>query len=455
MGLHRTPQTEAAVPSAPQSAPPPAPAALPAQTATVSAASLLHHEILGRIVPADAVRLSEPDLRARVWQLVIEIADQRRLLLNRKEQEQVAREIVDDMVGYGPLEPLLQDPTVSDILVNGWSQVYVERKGKIELTDIRFRDDMHLMHLAQRIATLVGRRIDQSSPMLDARLADGSRVNVVIPPLSLKGPAVSIRKFSKTFIDFPRMVALGTASPELARALEIAARCRLNILISGGTGSGKTTLLNAMSGLIDHGERIVTIEDTAELQLQQPHVVQLEGRPANVEGEGQVTQRDLVRNSLRMRPDRIIVGEVRGPEAFDMMQAMNTGHNGSMSTVHANSARDALARLENMILMANLSLPSHAIRTQITSALDIVVQIERLRDGTRRITEVAEVVGLEEDTIVMSPLFNFKFLGEEPDGKLRGTFDATGIRPRFLTRLAYYRLDEAFLDAIAVKEPRP
>jgi pilus assembly protein CpaF len=462
MGLHRSHTTEVAAIPAADSAPPavtgaasPAPALPPRSEGARSAASLIHHEILGRIVPAEAIRLSETELRARVAQLVIEIAAERRMLLNQKEQEQLARELVDDMVGYGPLEPLLQDPTVSDILINGWSQVYVERKGKIEATDIRFRDDEHVMHLAQRIATLVGRRVDQSSPMLDARLADGSRVNVVIPPLSLKGPAISIRKFSKTFIDFARMVSLNTASPELARALEIAARCRLNILISGGTGSGKTTLLNAMSGLIDHGERIITIEDTAELQLQQPHVVQLESRPANVEGEGQVTPRDLVRNALRMRPDRIIVGEVRGPEAFDMMQAMNTGHNGSMSTVHANSARDALARLENMVLMANLSLPSHAIRTQITSALDIVVQIERLRDGTRRITEVVEVVGLEEDTIVMAPLFTFKFIGEETDGTLRGTFGATGIRPRFLNRLQYYRLDQAFLDAIALKEPTP
>ncbi|OFX03778.1 MAG: pilus assembly protein CpaF [Alphaproteobacteria bacterium RIFCSPHIGHO2_12_FULL_66_14] len=430
--------------------PPPPP---PASAESVSPVALLHREILGRIEPAEAVRLSEAELRARVWQLVVEIGAERRLLLNSKEQQQVARELVDDMIGHGPLEPLLEDPTVSDILVNGWRQVYVERKGKLELTGIHFRDDLHVMHMAQRIATLVGRRIDQSSPMLDARLADGSRVNVVIPPLSLKGPAISIRKFSKSFIDFARMVSLKTASSELARALEIIARCRLNILISGGTGSGKTTLLNAMSGMIDPRERIVTIEDTAELQLQQPHVVQLESRPANVEGEGQVTQRDLVRNALRMRPDRIIVGEVRGPEAFDMMQAMNTGHNGSMSTVHANTAHDALSRLENMVLMANLNLPSRAIRNQIASALDVIVQIERMRDGTRRITEVAEVVGLEGETLVLAPLFTFKFIGEDVDGSLRGTFEASGIRPRFLNRLAYYGLEQAFLDAIAVKDP--
>ena len=457
MGLHRNPQTGAAVlPAADAAASalsPPPPPPPPASAESVSPVALLHREILGRIEPAEAVRLSEAELRARVWQLVVEIGAERRLLLNSKEQQQVARELVDDMIGHGPLEPLLEDPTVSDILVNGWRQVYVERKGKLELTGIHFRDDLHVMHMAQRIATLVGRRIDQSSPMLDARLADGSRVNVVIPPLSLKGPAISIRKFSKSFIDFARMVSLKTASSELARALEIIARCRLNILISGGTGSGKTTLLNAMSGMIDPRERIVTIEDTAELQLQQPHVVQLESRPANVEGEGQVTQRDLVRNALRMRPDRIIVGEVRGPEAFDMMQAMNTGHNGSMSTVHANTAHDALSRLENMVLMANLNLPSRAIRNQIASALDVIVQIERMRDGTRRITEVAEVVGLEGETLVLAPLFTFKFIGEDVDGSLRGTFEASGIRPRFLNRLAYYGLEQAFLDAIAVKDP--
>src|SRR5208282_3624725 len=269
-------------------------------------------------------------------------------------------------------------------------------------------------------------RIDESSPMLDARLADGSRVNVIIAPLSLKGPCVSIRKFSRTFLDLPKMARIGSCSPELARALEICARSRLNIIISGGTGSGKTTLLNAMSHPIDQGERVVTIEDAAELQLQQPHVVQLETRPPNVEGHGQISQRDLVRNALRMRPDRIIVGEVRGPEAFDMMQAMNTGHNGSMSTIHANSARDALSRIENMVLMADVNLPSRAIRGQMVSAMDLVVQVERMRDGTRRITEVVEVVGMEDDVILLATLFSFKYLGENPDGTLRGVYEASG-----------------------------
>ena len=410
---------------------------------------IIYEAILARLEPTLAVQLSEDDLRVRIGQMVSEIATEKRLLLNHQEQEQIAREIVDDMIGQGPLEPLLHDPAVTDILVNGCHQVYVEKKGKLYLTDVQFRDDAHVLRLAQRIASFVGRRIDQSSPMLDARLLDGSRVNVVIPPLSIRGPCISIRKFSRNFLDFPSMMKFGSLSPELARALEIAARCRLNILISGGTGSGKTTLLNAMSGMISAGERIVTIEDTAELQLQQPHVIQLESRPPNVEGEGQVTQRDLVRNSLRMRPDRIIVGEVRGPEAFDMMQAMNTGHNGSMSTVHANSSRDALSRVENMVLTADLNLPTRAIRGQIVSALDLIVQIERMRDGARRITEVTEVVGMEEETVTLTPLFTFKYAGENADGTLRGGFEPSGIRPRFLPKLEYFGLGQAFLDVIA------
>jgi pilus assembly protein CpaF len=352
------------------------------------------------------------------------------------------------MIGLGPIEPLLRDETIADILINGPRKIYVERRGKLELTKLHFRNDAHVLHVAQRIASSVGRRVDESSPMLDARLADGSRVNVIIPPLSLKGPCISIRKFSRSAMDFSKFVQLGTVSQSLARALEIAARCRLNIIISGGTGSGKTTLLNALSSMIDHGERIITIEDAAELQLQQPHVLQLETRPANIEGNGEVIQRDLVRNALRMRPDRIIVGEVRGAEAFDMMQAMNTGHNGSMSTVHANSARDALGRIENMILMASVSLPTRAIRGQMVSAIDLIIQTERMRDGVRRVTEVVEVVGLEEDTIGLAPLFTYRFLGENADGTLRGNFEAHAAHPRFLSRLEYFGLADAFLETI-------
>jgi pilus assembly protein CpaF len=306
------------------------------------------------------------------------------------------------------------------------------------------------LHVAQRIASAVGRRVDESSPMLDARLADGSRVNVVIPPISLRGPTISIRKFSKNVMEFAKFVQLGTVSQGLARALEIAARCRLNIIISGGTGSGKTTLLNALSGFIEHTDRIITIEDTAELQLQQIHVIQLETRPPNVEGHGEITQRDLMRNALRMRPDRIIVGEVRGAECFDMMQAMNTGHDGSMSTIHANSGRDALARMENMMLMANVNLPMQAVRAQMASALDLVVQTARMRDGVRRVTELVEVVGLEGDIFTLETVFTYRYQGENPDGTLRGAFIPNSIRPRFLPRLEYYGLADAFMAAVAV-----
>jgi pilus assembly protein CpaF len=414
----------------------------------------IRDQILKQIEPGVAVQMTPATLTQRVEELVAEIADERRLLLNQLEQRTLAAETVDDMLGLGPLEPLLRDDTVSDILVNGPRQVHVERHGKLVLTDVKFRNEAHVLHVAQRIASSVGRRVDESSPMLDARLEDGSRVNVIIPPLALRGTSISIRKFARSFLDFGQMVRFRTASPELSHALEIAARCRLNLLISGGTGSGKTTLLNALSSMIDPTERIVTIEDAAELQLQQPHVVQLETRPPNIEGKGQIMQRDLVRNALRMRPDRIIVGEVRGPEAFDMMQAMNTGHNGSMSTIHANSARDALARVENMVLTANVNLPSRAIRGQIVSALDLIIQVERMRDGTRRVVEVAEVVGLEEDVVTLATLFAFKYQGENPDGSLRGSFEPTGIRPRFLPRLEYFGLADAFVASLEPHEGR-
>jgi pilus assembly protein CpaF len=420
-----------------------------------SAADQIRDLVLMRIEPAVAVRMSPQDLTSRIDQLVAAIADERRLLLNKTEQRSLTADIVNDMIGLGPLEPLLKDDTVNDVLVNGPNRIYVERRGKLELTPLKFRHDAHVMHVAQRIASSIGRRVDESSPMLDARLADGSRVNIIIPPLSLKGPCISIRKFAKEMMDFNRFTTLGSVSPELGRALEIAARCRLNIIISGGTGSGKTTLLNALSRMIDPGERIVTIEDAAELQLQQPHVLPLETRPSNIEGHGEIAQRDLVRNSLRMRPDRIIVGEVRGPEAFDMMQAMNTGHNGSMSTVHANSSRDALARIENMILMANTSLPSNAIRAQMASALDLIIQTERMRDGVRRVTEVYEVTGMEGDIISLGSLFTYRYVGENPDGSLKGAFESHPVRPRFYRRLDYFGLADAFMKALgAEKESR-
>jgi pilus assembly protein CpaF len=427
------------------------PAAVPAANTGMESAetkALLHREVLERIDPTATAALSCAELAERVEQLVGEIGRERRLLLNQQEQHELAGEITDDMVGLGPLEPLLRDGSVADILVNGAGQVYVERKGKLELTATRFRDDAHVLHVAQRIAAAVGRRVDESSPMLDARLHDGSRVNVVIRPLSLRGPCISIRKFSRQVIELADLMRLSGATAALTRVLEIAARCRLNIVISGGTGSGKTTLLNAMSRLIDPAERIITIEDAAELQLQQPHVIPLETRPPNVEGEGRVTQRDLMRNALRMRPDRIVIGEVRGGEAFDMLQAMNTGHNGSMSTVHANTPADALARIENMVIMGGVQLPSRAIRRQIASAIDLVVQVERMRDGVRRIVQIAEVVGVEEEVIVLAPLFTYTYLGENLDGSLRGEYVTSGHRPRFLARLDYYGLGGAFLAAL-------
>ena len=419
----------------------------PAQARGTAASStdVIRDQVLLRIEPAVAVRMTPADLAERVSALVSEIATEMKLLLNRQEQQTLAHEIVDDMVGLGPLEPLLRDSTVSDILINGARMVYVERRGKLELTNVRFRHNAHVLHVAQRIASSVGRRVDESSPMLDARLVDGSRVNVIIPPLSLKGPCVSIRKFSKGAMEFSKLVQFGSMSREMGRALEIAARCRLNIIISGGTGSGKTTLLNALSSMIEPTERIITIEDAVELQLQQPHVIQLETRPPNIEGHGQIAQRDLVHNALRMRPDRIILGEVRGPEAFDMMQAMNTGHDGSMSTVHANTARDALARIENMMLMGNANLPIRAIRGQMASAIDVVVQTARMRDGVRRVTEMVELAGLEGDVFSLNPLFTFKFEGENTEGRLMGNFEPSNLRPRFLSRLDYFGLADAFM----------
>lgn len=415
----------------------------------------IHEQVLQKIEPGVAVQLTREELTTRVQHMVAQIASEQRLTLNQQEQDTLAIHIVDEMVGLGPLESLLRDTSVSDILVNGPFMIYVERRGKLELVKLQFRNDAHVLHVVQRIASSIGRRVDGSSPMLDARLADGSRVNVIIAPLSLRGTCVSIRKFSRNIVEFSKFTELGTVSSELARALEICSRCRLNIIISGGTGSGKTTVLNALSGMIDPGERIITIEDAVELQLQQPHVIQLETRPPNIEGHGEVTQRDLMKNCLRMRPDRIILGEVRGGEAFDMMQAMNTGHSGSMSTIHANSARDALARIENMILMANANLPLRAIRGQIVSAIDLLVHTERMRDGVRRVVEVAYVAGLEAETISLGTLFQFKFLGENPDGTLRGTFKASPARPRFLGRMEYFGLAQAFLDTLGTRSENP
>jgi pilus assembly protein CpaF len=405
--------------------------------------------VMERIDTEVASKLKRDELSRQLAGVVAEVLTEQRIQLNQTEQRDLVTVLLNDMLGFGPLEPLLADETVNDIMVNGAKQVYVERKGKLEVTDVTFRDDPHVMSIATRIVTMIGRRIDESTPLVDARLPDGSRVNIIVPPLAIDGPSISIRKFSKKGITLEVMARQENISAQMAAVLKIAARSRLNILISGGTGSGKTTLLNAMSQMIDPTERIVTIEDAAELQLQQPHVVRLETRPANLEGRGEITMRDLVKNALRMRPDRIILGEIRSSEALDMLQAMNTGHDGSLSTVHANRPREALTRLENMIGMAGVNLPSRAVRTQIAAAIDMIVQISRMRDGVRRVTNVTEVVGMEGDVITTQELFAFHFEGEAADGKLKGRFESSGLRPHFTQRAEYYGLDRALLEAMA------
>jgi pilus assembly protein CpaF len=410
--------------------------------------SELRNLCLLRIDPAAVAALPPERLGPEMERLVAEIATERRIQLNGREQRQVASDLVHDMLGLGPLQSLVDDETVSDILVNGPNRVFVERGGKLALSDVRFRDASHVGNICQRIASSIGRRVDESSPMCDARLADGSRVNIVFPPLALDGPYISIRKFTRRPLDFSRLVASGSCSPELARVLEIAGQVRLNIIISGGTGSGKTTLMNAISRTIDPGERIVTIEDAAELQLQQPHVVRLETRPPSLEGRGEVTQRDLVRNALRMRPDRLIIGEVRAAEAFDMLQAMNTGHDGSMSTVHANSTRDAISRIENMVQMGNLGLPPRAIRTQIVGAVDMIVQVERHRDGKRRITQVTDVQGMEGEVVTLNDIFQLEITGESLNGELVSRYKVNRTRPSFHDRLVYFQLERAWTAAL-------
>ena len=432
----------------------PAPASAPVEQEAVAsgldgdAIVELRNLCLGRLDPTAVAAMPSERLTVEVERLIAEIATDRRMQLNAREQRALAGELVHDIVGLGPLEPLLEDESIADIMVNGPNRTFVERGGKVVMANTKFRDTQHLQNICQRIATAVGRRIDESSPMVDARLADGSRVNIVFPPLALDGPYVSIRKFGKKSIDFSRLVELGALTLPVARALEIAARCRLNIVISGGTGSGKTTMMNALSRMIDVGERVITVEDAAELQLQQPHVVRMETRPPSLEGKGEITQRDLVRNALRMRPDRIIIGEVRGSEAFDMLQAMNTGHDGSMSTIHANNTRDALTRVENMVQMGNMGLPSRAIRTQIVGAVDLIIQVERQRDGGRRVTQVTEICGMEGEVITLNTIFEFEVQGEGRDGRLFGAYKVSHVPPAFLRRLAYFGLDRAWTAAM-------
>jgi pilus assembly protein CpaF len=408
----------------------------------------LYPLVIERIDSEVATRLSRSELATQLAGVVAEVLTELKLPLNQREQRDLVTLLMNDMLGLGPLEPLLADDTVTDIMVNGAKQIYVERRGKLEVTGASFRDNAHVMSIATRIVSTIGRRIDESSPLVDARLPDGSRVNIIIPPLAIDGPSISIRKFSKKTIDLDVMARQQNLSGPMATVLKIASRARLNILISGGTGSGKTTLLNALSQMIDPDERVVTIEDAAELQLQQPHVVRLETRPANLEGRGEVAMRDLVKNALRMRPDRIILGEIRGAEAIDMLQAMNTGHDGSLGTIHANRPREALTRLENMVGMSGINLPSKAVRTQIAAAVHMIVQVSRMRDGVRRIISITEVVGTEGDVITTQELFSYKFEGQGLDGKLRGRFESSGLRPNFMPRAEYYGLDRLLLEAM-------
>ena len=408
----------------------------------------LRNICLSRLDPNVVATMPGERLILDVERLVSEIATERRFQLNAREQFVLANELVHDITGLGPLEQLLEDDSIADIMVNGPHRTFVEKGGKVSLANIHFRDTAHLINICQRIAAAVGRRIDESSPMVDARLKDGSRVNIVFPPLALEGPYVSIRKFGKKPVDFTQLVRWGALTEPVAKVLELAGQARLNIVVSGGTGSGKTTMINAMSRMIDHGERVITVEDAAELQFQQPHVVRLETRPASLEGRGEINQRDLVRNALRMRPDRIIIGEVRGAEAFDMLQAMNTGHDGSMSTIHSNNTRDALTRIENMVQMGNMGLPSSAIRTQIAGAVDLIIQVERQRDGGRRLIQVTEVCGMEGEVITLNDIFQFEVLGENKEGRLYGKYHVSRVPPSFMKRLAYFGLDRAWKAAL-------
>ncbi|WP_206951715.1 CpaF family protein [Trinickia acidisoli] len=409
---------------------------------------LIRSRVLSQMNVSAAVMQTRDHAQMELARTVAGIIESERLKMTMTEQSQIIDEMLNDMFGVGPIEPLLADDSVTDILVNGADQVYVERYGKLELTPLKFRDNAHVVNVAQRIAASIGRRVDESSPMVDARLPDGSRVNVVLPPLAIRGACIAIRKFAKRDITLARMTAHGGLSRAMARTLEIASACRLNIVISGGTGSGKTTLLNAMSHFIDVRERIVTIEDAAELQLQQPHVVSLETRPENAEGVGAVSQRDLVRNALRMRPDRIILGETRGPEAFDVLQAMNTGHDGSMTTIHANTPRDTITRLESMVIMANGNLPLISIRRQIASAVQLIVQTERMRDGVRRVTHITEIVGLEGEVILTQDLFTFKYDDGATSEHVRGRFEGSALRPAFAAQAAHFGLEESLIKAI-------
>jgi pilus assembly protein CpaF len=396
---------------------------------------LIHGKLVDKLDLSRVSDLEGDTLRREIRLVVERLCDTENPLLNRMERERLIDEVLDETFGFGPLEVLLKDPTISDILINGPQKIYVERRGKMEKTDVKFRDNEHLLQIIDRIVSKVGRRVDETSPMVDARLPDGSRVNAIIPPLALDGASVSIRRFGSNPLKLEDLLNYKAFTPEMAMLMEACIKARLNILISGGTGCGKTTLLNTLSSFIPHEERIVTIEDAAELQLQQDHIVRLETRPPNIEGKGAIACRDLVRNALRMRPERIIIGECRGAESLDMLQAMNTGHAGSMTTLHANTPRDAQARLETMIMMAGMELPIKAMRQQISSAVDLIIQANRLQGGPRKVTSITEVMGMEQDMIIMQEVFRYKQLGIDQNGRTYGQFEATGVRPSFVNRL--------------------
>ena len=454
----------AGMPDAPLAAPPTAPSAPPPPVLDNHRTENFYEvksQIFGALIEAiDLAQLAKLDpmsAREEIRDIVNEIISIKNVVMSIAEQEELLEDICNDVLGYGPLEPLLARDDIADVMVNGANTVYIEVQGKIQRTGIRFRDNQQLHNICQRIVSQIGRRVDESSPICDARLPDGSRVNVIVPPLSIDGPALTIRKFRKDKLTLEQLVKYGSISQHGSDLLKIIGRCRVNTLISGGTGSGKTTLLNCLTRHIDDDERIITCEDAAELQLQQPHVVRLESRPPNLEGEGEVKMRDLVRNCLRMRPERIIVGEVRGPEAFDLLQAMNTGHDGSMGTLHANSPREALSRLESMITMGGFSLPSRTIREMVVSSIDVIIQAARLRDGSRRITHITEVVGMEGDVIITQDLFVYDMVGEDQNGRIIGKHRSTGIgQPRFWDRARYFGEEKrlaAALDAAEDDEP--
>jgi pilus assembly protein CpaF len=433
--------------------PPPAPVETPRSDEYYQMKSMIFGALIEAIDLSQLAKLDGESAREEIRDIINEIISLKNVVLSIAEQEELLDDICNDVLGYGPLEPLLARDDIADIMVNGATRTFIEVAGKITLTNIRFRDNAQLMNICQRIVSQVGRRVDESSPICDARLADGSRVNVIAPPLAIDGPALTIRKFKKDKLTLDQLMRFGAISPPGAEILKIIGRVRCNILISGGTGSGKTTLLNCLTNYIDHDERVITCEDAAELQLQQPHVVRLETRPPNIEGTGAVTMRDLVKNCLRMRPERIIVGEVRGPEAFDLLQAMNTGHDGSMGTLHANSPRECLSRIESMITMGGFSLPSKTLREMVCSSIDVIIQAQRMRDGSRRITHITEVMGMEGEVIITQDLMTYDIIGEDAAGKLIGRHRATGIgRPRFWERARYFGEEQRLAAAIDMLE---